>query len=94
MFWHQAALVYDVFVDVINRKTHQRLRKIVSDLIEAEDMVLECACGTGRLSAVIAPRCRALTATDFSARMLEKAKRNCRAFSNVSFARADITALS
>ena len=65
MFWNQVAGVYDVFVNVINRKAHQKLRKIVSDLIEPDDMVLECACGTGLLSAVIAPKCRLLTATDF-----------------------------
>ena len=94
MFWDKVAGVYDVFVNVINRKTHQKLKEIVSDLIEPDDMVLECACGTGLLSAVIAPHCRQLTATDFSAKMLKKAKKNCAAFHNVSFSLADITALS
>ncbi len=94
MFWDQVAGVYDLFVNVMNRKTHQRLKEIVSALIESEDTVLECACGTGLLSAVIAPRCRSLTATDFSLNMLKKAKKSCGAFPNVSFARADITALS
>lgn len=50
--------VYDVFVHVVNRKTHQKLKKIVPDLIGPDDTVLECACGTGLLSAVIAPKCR------------------------------------
>jgi ubiquinone/menaquinone biosynthesis C-methylase UbiE len=54
MFWDRVAGVYDIFVNVINRKTHQKLKEIVSDLIEADDTVLECACGTGLLSAVIA----------------------------------------
>ena len=94
MFWDTVAGVYDIFVNVINRKTHQRLKKIVSDLIGPDDVVLECACGTGLLSAVIAPRCRQLTATDFSEKMLKQAKKNCSAFPNASFARADITALS
>ncbi len=94
MFWDTVAGVYDIFVNVINRKTHQRLKKIVSDLIGPDDVVLECACGTGLLSAVIAPRCRRLTATDFSEKMLKQAKKNCSAFPNASFARADITALS
>jgi len=56
--------------------------------------VLECACGTGLLSQVIAGKCRALTATDFSGKMLERAKKNCMAFDNVTFALADITALN
>ena len=94
MFWDTVAGVYDIFVHVINRKTHQRLKQIVSDLIGPDDVVLECACGTGLLSAVIAPRCRRLTATDFSEKMLKQAKKNCSAFPNASFARADITALS
>jgi len=94
MFWDRVAGVYDVFVNVINRKTHRKLKKIVSALIEPDDAVLECACGTGLLSAVIAPKCRQLTATDFSEKMLKKAERNCRSFRNVTYARADITALS
>lgn len=54
MFWDNVAGVYDVFVNVINRKTHTALRKIVAGMIESEDTVLECACGTGLLSIVIA----------------------------------------
>ena len=94
MFWDNVAGVYDVFVNVINRKTHQKLRRIVSSLIEPDDTVLECACGTGLLSAVIAPKCRQLTATDFSEKRLKKAEKNCRSFRNITYAQADITALS
>ena len=93
MFWDNVAGVYDIFVNVINRKTHQKLKRIVSALIEPDDTVLECACGTGLLSAVIAPKCRQLTATDFSEKMLKKAKKNCRSFRNITYAQADITAL-
>jgi ubiquinone/menaquinone biosynthesis C-methylase UbiE len=93
MFWDNVAGVYDVFVNVINGKTHQQLRRIVSSLIEPDDTVLECACGTGLLSAVIAPKCRHLTATDFSRKMLRKAEKNCRAFRNITYAKTDITAL-
>ena len=94
MFWDQVAGVYDVFVNVINRKTHKQLRQIVSDLIEPEDDVLECACGTGLLSAVIARKSGRLTATDFSKKMLKKAEKNCAAFQNITFSKADITALA
>ena len=93
MFWDRVAGVYDVFVNVINRKTHQKLKKIVSSLIGPDDTVLECACGTGLLSAVIAEKCRQLTATDFSEKMLKKAEKNCRAFRNITYDQADITAL-
>lgn len=93
MFWDNVAGVYDIFVNIINRKTHQRLKEIVSDLIGPDDTVLECACGTGLLSAVIAQKCRQLTATDFSEKMLKKAEKNCRAFCNITYNQADITAL-
>ena len=75
MFWDHVAGIYDVFVNVINRKTHQKLKEIVSELIEPDNTVLECACGTGLLSAVIAEKCRRLTATDFSEKMLRKAEK-------------------
>ena len=92
LFWDRVAGVYDVFVNVINKNAHQKLKKIVSDLIGPDDTVLECACGTGLLSAVIAPKCRQLTATDLSRKMLEKAEKNCAAFRNIRFERVDITA--
>ena len=94
MFWDNVAGVYDIFVNIINRKTHRRLKEIVSDLIGPDDTVLECACGTGLLSAVIAEKCRQLTATDFSEKMLKKAEKNCRSFHNITYAQADIAALS
>ena len=93
MFWDNVAGVYDVFVNVINRKTHRTLRRIVSEPIKPRDEVLECACGTGLLSKVIAAKCKGLTATDFSTRMLKKAKKNCTAYDNITYDCADISAL-
>ena len=93
LFWDRVAGVYDVFVNVINGKTHKALRRIVADCIEPEDTVLECACGTGLLSTVIAEKCRYLTATDFAPKMLQRAEKNCAAFDNVSFRQADILSL-
>ena len=93
MFWDQVAGVYDVFVNVVNGKTHKVLRRIVADFIEAEDTVLECACGTGLLSAVIAGKCRQLTATDFAPKMLKRTEKNCAAYNNVQFMQADILSL-
>ena len=93
MFWDKAAGIYDIFVNVINRKTHRKLKAIVPALIEPEDVVLECACGTGLLTAVIAPVYRKLTATDFSLKMLKKAEKNCAGLHNIVFSQADITAL-
>ena len=93
MFWDQVAWVYDIFVNIINRTAHRKLRAIMADLIEPGDEILECACGTGLLSEVIAGRCRTLTATDFSENMLKRAAKNCAAYHNITFRKADITAL-
>ena len=93
MFWDRVAGVYDIFVNVINRKTHRELKRIVAELIRPGDTVLECACGTGLLTAVMAGRCASLTATDFSAKMLKRAAKNCAAFNNITYEQADITAL-
>ena len=93
MFWDHVAGVYDVFVNVINGKTHRTLRRIVADQIRPGDSVLECACGTGLLTAAIAGKCGKLTATDFSAKMQKRAEKNCAAYRNITFDFADITAL-
>ena len=93
MFWDRVAGVYDLFVNVVNGKTHKALRRIVADLIEQEDVVLECACGTGLLSTVIAGKCQHLTATDFAPKMLKRAEKNCAAYGNVLFRQANILSL-
>ena len=93
MFWDRVAWVYDVFANGINRRANRAMCAAVAAHIGPEDEVLECACGTGLLTGVIAARCRALMATDFSEKMLAQAERkyaNCR---NVRFAQADITKL-
>ncbi len=93
MFWDRVAGVYDLFVNVINGKTHKAMRQIVSALIEPEDVVLECACGTGLLSTVIAEKCKQLTATDFAPKMLKRAEKNCADYKNVHFRQANILSL-
>ena len=90
MFWDNVAWLYDIFADGINRKANRALCAAVGELISPADDVLECACGTGLLTAVIAPRCKRLTATDFSAAMLRRAKKKCAKFGNVQLAQADI----
>ncbi len=93
MFWDSVAGVYDIFVNFINVRTHKKLKKFVADQIATSDVVLECACGTGMLSMVIAPRCKKLIATDFSANMLKRAVKNCAGSGNVSFKQTNIMAL-
>ena len=94
MFWDNVAWVYDVFANVINRKANRALCAAVEGLIAPEDEVLECACGTGLLTGVMAPRCKSLVATDFSEKMLKRAEKKCGKFGNVTFEQADITRLA
>lgn len=94
MFWDRVAWVYDVFANGINRKANQRLCAVVGELISPMDEVLECACGTGLLSGVIAPRCRRLVATDFSEKMLKRAKKKGKRWENTCFEQADLLHLS
>ena len=93
MFWDKIAGVYDLFGNVYNGKVNRKLCTLISKSIYQSDVVLECACGTGMISEAIAPVCKSLTATDFSEGMLKRAKKKCRAFSNVTFQKADITSL-
>ncbi len=90
MFWDRVAGVYDIFANVINRKTHKALLAAVEKLISPTDDVLECACGTGLLSGVIAKSCRSLIATDFSPNMLKRAKRKYKKLNNVQFKEGNI----
>ena len=94
MYWDRVAGFYDLFESVANKRVYEETGQRVAKEIDAGDTVLECACGTGAISMYIAPKCRHLTATDFSGKMLERAKKNCMAFDNVTFALADITALN
>ena len=90
MFWDKVACVYDIFANVINRKANKMLCAEVEKLILPHNEVLECACGTGLLTKVIAPRCKSIIATDFSVKMLKRAKKKCKKYSNARFEFADV----
>lgn len=93
MFWDKVSGLYDLFETVYNGRVYRNLGKRVAEEIDRNDVVLECACGTGAISRYIAPECRELTATDLSRGMLRQAWRNCRKYDNVKIRRADMTHL-
>lgn len=93
MFWDRVAGVYDLFGNVYNGKVNRELCRLIVKSINKSDVVLECACGTGIISAAIAPVCNSLTATDFSEGMLKQARKKCKGFPNVKLQTADITSL-
>ena len=93
MFWDKISVVYDLFENVYNRRVYNGTGKNVAEYMCESDEVLECACGTGAMSVYIAPKCKKLIATDYSAGMLKKAKKKCAKYGNVNFSNADITDL-
>lgn len=93
MFWDKVAGLYDIFENWYNGEVNKKLVAEVAKLIEKDDRVLECACGTGMISKGIAPKCKELIATDFSIGMLKRAKKNCAGYQNVSVKKADIMKL-
>ena len=90
MFWDNVAGVYDLFENIVNKKTNEGLRVKVEEEISETDEVLECACGTGLLSGVIAKRCKSLVATDFSVKMLKKASKKHSEYTNIEFREGNI----
>lgn len=66
MFWDHVAWIYDVFANGVNRKANRALCATVEATIHPGDDVLECACGTGLLSGVIAGKCKSLGLYDLT----------------------------
>ena len=93
MFWSRIAGIYDLIENVYNGKANRRTTDYVASLMDSEDNVLECACGTGMFSVKIAPRVKELTATDFSDGMLKRTRKKCRNLENISVENGDITNL-
>lgn len=91
MFWDRISPLYDLFESLYNGKVYSGTGKKVAELIEPEDEVLECACGTGAISIYIARKCRKLIATDLAPGMLHRASVKCSDRMNAVFKRADIT---
>ncbi len=50
-------------------------RETIAELVMADDVVLEVGCEWGATSALIAPRCKELVATDISPECIERARR-------------------
>lgn len=93
MFWDKVSGLYDFFETVYNGRVYRGLGERVAKEIEPDDVVLECACGTGAISRYLAPQCRFLIATDFSKGMLKQTAKNCRKYDNIKIKRADMTRL-
>ena len=94
MFWDNIAGIYDVIERIYNNKVIEGTAAICADLMNEDDIVLECACGTGLITSATAPLTESYTATDYSPKMLNKCRKKMRGCGNITFETADITSLS
>ena len=69
MFWDKISGIYDLY-QIVNKKVNDKAAFLCAKQIKSNDIVLECACGTGIMTKFIAPCCKKLVATDFSRKML------------------------
>jgi ubiquinone/menaquinone biosynthesis C-methylase UbiE len=92
MFWDKISGIYDLY-QIVNKKVNDEAAFLCAKQIKSNDIVLECACGTGIMTKFIAPCCKKLVATDFSRKMLKQAKKKLKDQNNVLFRYADITDL-
>ncbi len=90
MIWDKVAPLYDAFETLSNNSVYNGTGKAVTEEIGSEDIVLECACGTGAISKDIAPKCSQLIVTDRSDNMLRETYAKCRKYANVKYGIADI----
>ena len=93
VFWDMIADVYDLFEKLYNGRCYDGTGVRVSQEINKNDIVLECACGTGSISKPVAKKCRKLFATDMSVNMMKRAQKNCRECTNITFRKANIMSI-
>lgn len=92
-FWDIIAGGYDLFERAYNGRCYDGTGERVAREIEKDDLVLECACGTGSISKPVARKCRKLIATDMSSSMMKRAEKNCKGLC-VGFRKANIMSLN
>lgn len=90
MFWDKVSGIYDLFGKVYNGRVNRRMCRDVAKEIGTGDRVLECACGTGLITAAVAGKCRELIATDYSEGMLKQTRKKCGSNPSVTIRSANI----
>lgn len=92
-FWGRYAKFYDAEVLRFSGEAYKKMYAMMADTLTTGMKVLEIATGTGLVAINIAPFVHAVTATDFSPKMIETAKKK-KAPANVEFLVEDAAALS
>jgi ubiquinone/menaquinone biosynthesis C-methylase UbiE len=92
-FWNRYAKLYDFEINRFSGKAYSEMYRLMASVLSADMDVLEVATGTGLIAANIAACVRHVEATDFSEKMIEKAKKKS-VPGNISFSVEDATELS
>ncbi|MDR1616587.1 MAG: class I SAM-dependent methyltransferase [Syntrophomonadaceae bacterium] len=90
-FWDRVAFLYDSFIKR-NKEPYETMYQLLGGALNKEAQVLEVATGTGVTALRIAHQVNFVEATDFSGKMIAKAKKKS-APSNVRFSVQDACAL-
>ncbi len=91
-FWERIAFLYTGFMKK-NDTAYIELCGYIQKHLTYADSVLELACGTGQLTYRLAGEVDSWTATDFSSKMIEEAKKQGKVH-KIEFAVEDATALT
>ncbi|WP_418750938.1 class I SAM-dependent methyltransferase [Frisingicoccus sp.] len=90
MIWDKLSHFYDFFEKVYNGKCYKGIAEKIKEYVTEDDIVLECACGTGLLTLPMAQKCKKLIATDYSVGMLRQTKKKVAKYSNTKVRKASI----
>ena len=93
MIWDKLSPFYDFFENVYNGKCYKGIAEKIKDYVTEDDIVLECACGTGLLTLPMAQKCKKLMATDYSVGMLRQTKKKVAKYSNTKVRKVSILEL-
>jgi len=93
MIWDKLSPFYDFFENIYNGKCYKRIAEKIKEYVTEDDIVLECACGTGLLTLPMAQKCKKLMATDYSVGMLRQTKKKIAKYSNTKVKKASILEL-
>ncbi len=93
MIWDKLSPFYDFFENVYNGKCYKGIAEKIKEYVTEDDIVLECACGTGLLTLPMAQKCKRLIATDYSVGMLRQTKKKVAKYSNTKVRKVSILEL-
>lgn len=91
-FWNFRALNYDAQIGPLYEDAYRRTAEDTLKYLNSDDKVLEFACGTGIVTALVAPHVHSIRAIDISDEMVFRAKEKMHtlALSNVEVTQTDL----